>query len=1238
MRGSIKNKLSGGARLIASALAVAAIVVQPLLSLNLPAVFAAPVISEVMPNPVSITDANGEWVEIHNQGSDEADVSGWTLSDSVGVRYTFAAATTLTANQPFVVCSNKIVNTDVTCDDEWSGAAILNNDGDTLTLSDGTNPVDSFAYESSDVMGGNSIEVVREDGVKAPVQNSTDNYDINGNSGTPGVANRAQPSSTQVTNTRTGMVYSNLQLAIGDAQAGDTLRLNENLTTSQQVTVNKQLAIDGNGFEIDAAFMKTDNDNNSALGVQAYGVVVQSLSLTSSADMPWPKQLHGINVYESKDVIVSGVSVYGFEGTGILYNSSTGTIRNVQTKNNGWHGINVDRQTSEGSSVTVEGTNTHNEAFADIYVDDDTKNVIVNAPAYNWQRSARTDEPHPNDRVYRLKVAGPAQTVMVSHNTYDGQKGWLFNRDTTTQTEYDFTSGQASIGNGSLYVQPIDGSINGKDDKFIGEYFTGNLLVSDFISFGYDFQIAGNGTVGDASEFYTNLHANFPGNENSYGNCKFDYVPIIGTPGSFTSYSFDAGTAPNRVRGAGCPTTLAGMPAGSTIFFMAVNVGDTSTNDTGLAGYFDNVVLTGTQAATTFDFEPYIANPDVSKFMSSEKYVRAGNSSDIGAAVQVPAEATDVRFDFDGAADYTNVAGYEHIQAGQWPKANGSHQYRVGTALAPGEYLVTAEYKVGANWYGVTGSATTFSIDSPWAQYIIPSASQFFRPNDMVARVKVDDEYDQFKSMNTVINGVKTTVDRSDCSDKGSYVLCDVRGLNLPEGKYSAVTTTYTKASNRVDNLVSELFTIDGTKPELTNLHVINPASVYGDSVDVSADATDDDGSGIKDVRFYVTAPRSSDGACDGNGAHLISALGVSGAGSTYSTTLDTSSLNGDYCINAIAGDVAANHSAISRMKVSFDNTAPSQPDAAYSEDSSSDPVSSGGYTDSQYFTFKLSNPAGEGIDHYELKYWNDIAGSQFKENSPWKKNNIPSSGEYKDNFTQGEGEHYFAFRACDAAKNCSEYGEPFTVKYDITAPAVTITSPQKGTLYVPGPITIQGTVDDPDVDTVAVTFNGDTQDATPDAAGNWSTIFSSVVAGQYDVTALAYDAAGNPGSATLADVVVDTVAPAIVVRVPEVTRGTFTAAAAQPAQVFFANNFVNTPTTNQVQDTGDTADVLADETTAPPSEVRASETNVVADTTADDDGCWDILGLCWYWWVVIVAGIMALIYITRRLMATNKN
>jgi len=56
--------------------------------------------------------------------------------------------------------------------------------------------------------------------------------------------------------------------------------------------------------------------------------------------------------------------------------------------------------------------------------------------------------------------------------------------------------------------------------------------------------------------------------------------------------------------GAECPSKIEDLPQGSTIRAFALNTGDTSLNDAGLDGFFDNVVLETTTKVTTFDFEP----------------------------------------------------------------------------------------------------------------------------------------------------------------------------------------------------------------------------------------------------------------------------------------------------------------------------------------------------------------------------------------------------------------------------------------------------------------------------------------------------------------------------------------------------------------------------------------------------------------------------------------------------------
>lgn len=207
-----------------------------------------------------------------------------------------------------------------------------------------------------------------------------------------------------VTNVTTGTVYEDLQSAVDTASAGDELRLNQNVTLASDVDITKSLTIDGNGKTITANFIKSGNDNNSTLSVLANDVTIKNVTL-DGVD-PATNQLHGINAYMVQNLLVDGVTAKNFR-TGILYNGSTGTIQNVHTVNNIWHGINIDKA---GANVNVLGDNTHTEPF-NIYVDDDTIGITVNAPAYKWSRSGI--EGRDNDRVYRKKVVVTPETPVT---------------------------------------------------------------------------------------------------------------------------------------------------------------------------------------------------------------------------------------------------------------------------------------------------------------------------------------------------------------------------------------------------------------------------------------------------------------------------------------------------------------------------------------------------------------------------------------------------------------------------------------------------------------------------------------------------------------------------------------------------------------------------------------------------------------------------------------------------------
>ncbi|QJY51063.1 hypothetical protein HOP40_31925 [Pseudonocardia broussonetiae] len=56
--------------------------------------------------------------------------------------------------------------------------------------------------------------------------------------------------------------------------------------------------------------------------------------------------------------------------------------------------------------------------------------------------------------------------------------------------------------------------------------------------------------------------------------------------------------------GLACGDSLNDLPAGSTAFLVALNAGDTSSNDAGITGGFDNARLSTGATTTTYDFEP----------------------------------------------------------------------------------------------------------------------------------------------------------------------------------------------------------------------------------------------------------------------------------------------------------------------------------------------------------------------------------------------------------------------------------------------------------------------------------------------------------------------------------------------------------------------------------------------------------------------------------------------------------
>lgn len=210
-------------------------------------------------------------------------------------------------------------------------------------------------------------------------------------------------------------------------------------------------------------------------------------------------------------------------------------------------------------------------------------------------------------------VVNAATTVVVMGDTATGenQPGWLFNRDVSTSTPYEFNTDAPSIGVGSLYVLPIGAT---PANKFIAENFI-NAPIADVNSISYDFLIGSGGDANDEEQFYMNVYANFGESaDDKFYDCRYNIVPTVGSTTDFTTVVFDPTQSyPVTTRGGAsaspypCPAVPADMnllSAGSNIRAFALNVGDTSASDVGIDGYLDNVVTNTSVGEVIYDFEP----------------------------------------------------------------------------------------------------------------------------------------------------------------------------------------------------------------------------------------------------------------------------------------------------------------------------------------------------------------------------------------------------------------------------------------------------------------------------------------------------------------------------------------------------------------------------------------------------------------------------------------------------------
>ena len=446
--------------------------------------------------------------------------------------------------------------------------------------------------------------------------------------------------------------------------------------------------------------------------------------------------------------------------------------------------------------------------------------------------------------VIKIETSSPTVTTIEipKDNT-----NWMFNRDTSTASPYEFNSDQASIGSGSLYALPISSNAS---DKFIAENFMYED-ISDLRSIEYDFMIGSGGSVSDANHFYMNVYANFgESDDDKYYDCRYDVVPTTGSTTDFTTVEFDLSQSYPVYQGGSSPETCPAVPAdmdslssGSIIRAIAINVGDTSTNDQDLDGYLDNVVVDKGAEITVYDFEPDTNAPEapVIEYPNAEDYFNSAPILNDWSDV-IDSSGIDyyrIQYEYD---DGHSFSGYPYrtttsSQRNHTPGIGeqGGVSYRVQAFDNAGNQGAWSEWR----HYIYDATAPSVPVNPSHNNISIPTNNFDFDWDDSTDESSI--KYEFQSSMNPAqVDGVLTT------SLWHSNILPTsmIHSSGAPDGTWYWQVRAIDAAGNMSD--WSEIWnvTLDTEYPNMSNIQMyvngtLSDMAKPGDTVKITADVID---------------------------------------------------------------------------------------------------------------------------------------------------------------------------------------------------------------------------------------------------------------------------------------------------------------------------------------------------------------------------------------------------------------
>ena len=168
------------------------------------------------------------------------------------------------------------------------------------------------------------------------------------------------PSISNAATTENATDESTLRSAIENVDDGGTVEIQNNITVTGPIVIQKELTIDGNGYTISGSTEWTSTTGNQTMftaQLAAGKLTLKDIDLNNG-----PK--YGVQAYDGATVILDNVSITGFRYGGVLVNGGNVEVRDLHLGYNGTdknNGIEIDKgaAATNNPTLTMNGTLTY---------------------------------------------------------------------------------------------------------------------------------------------------------------------------------------------------------------------------------------------------------------------------------------------------------------------------------------------------------------------------------------------------------------------------------------------------------------------------------------------------------------------------------------------------------------------------------------------------------------------------------------------------------------------------------------------------------------------------------------------------------------------------------------------------------------------------------------------------------------------------------------------------------------